>query len=69
MKLFKLIYPGRLALPARSCLVVAGRARPPSAALQANAGRAWSVGELAMAGGQSQLTCHIQIFKRYNSAT
>jgi len=37
--------------PARSCPRPPRLARPPSATPQANAGRAWLAGELAMAGG------------------
>ena len=42
--------------PARSFPWPPRLARPPSAALQANAGRAWLAGELAMAGGSDTLT-------------
>jgi hypothetical protein len=42
--------------PARSCPRPSRLARPPSAAPQANAGRAWLVGELVMAGGSNTLT-------------
>jgi hypothetical protein len=46
-----IIYNLKNFLPARSCPWPPRRARPPSAAPQANAGQAWLAGELAVAGG------------------
>ena len=40
------------------------QARPPSAAPQANAGRAWLSGELAKAGGAKRLTCIFKYFMK-----
>jgi len=41
--------------PTRLCPRPPRLARPPSAAPQANAGRAWLAGELAIAGGSDTL--------------